>query len=63
MCGGNSHEGSKIFRVEAQGDVLYIGADTEADARFYLEKKIGEMPQHLLKFGETDQLPEGEELL
>jgi hypothetical protein len=53
----------KIFKVEAQGDTLYINAENEAHANQRLTKFTGPIPRPLLTFTEVKELPEGEELL
>lgn len=53
----------KIFKVEAQGDTLYIQAPTKADAHLQLTEKIGPIPERLLKWSEVKSLPKGEEFL
>jgi hypothetical protein len=53
----------KIFKVTAQGDVVYIQAvDLEAAKKRLLEV-MGEIPAKLLTFSEVDKLPEDEEFL
>jgi len=52
-----------IWKVEAEGDVLYIAAGDQAHAQAILFEMIGEMPVSLLHWSEVEQLPEGEELL
>lgn len=52
-----------IFKVEAQGDTLYIEAFNKADALIKLEESIGEIPDELLTWTEVKKLPKGEEFL
>ena len=52
-----------IFKVEAQGDTLYIKAPTLEDAKLQLTEKIGPIPERLLKWSEVKKLPKGEEFL
>jgi hypothetical protein len=53
----------KIFKVEAQGDTLYIRANHQSDALRQLEEFSGPIPSSLLTWSEIDKLPKGEELL
>jgi hypothetical protein len=54
---------AKIFKVEAQGDIVYINAESESAARQYLNEEMGEIPRSLLKFSVVDALPDDEEFL
>jgi hypothetical protein len=56
-------ETMKIFKVEAQGDTLYIRANHQSDALRQLEEFSGPIPASLLKWSEVDKLPSGEEFL
>jgi len=56
-------ETMKIFKVEAQGDTLYIRANHQSDALRQLEEFSGPIPSHLLTWSEVKKLPEGEEIL
>ena len=58
----NEHD-DKIFKVEAQGDTLYIQAPTKEDAHLQLTEKIGPIPERLLTWTEVTKLPKGEEFL
>ena len=58
----NEHD-DKIFKVEAQGDTLYIQAPTKEDAHLQLTEKIGSIPERLLTWSEVKKLPKGEEFL
>jgi hypothetical protein len=53
----------KIFKVEAQGDILYIQAPTKEDAHIQLSEKIGYIPESLLTWSEVKKLPKNEEFL
>jgi hypothetical protein len=53
----------KIFKVEAQGDTLYILARTQEEAKIELSEKIGYIPESLLTWSEVKKLPKGEEFL
>lgn len=53
----------KIFKIEAQGDVLFIQAATEPEALDILTDKMGEIPASLLTVSVVDELPAGEEFL
>lgn len=54
---------SKIFKVEAEGDTMYIGADDQNGARMKLTEAIGQIPESMLSWSEVPTLPDGEELL
>lgn len=53
----------KIFKVEAEGDTLYIQAESQKAARKQLHDKIGYVPDGMLTWSEVESLPEGQELL
>lgn len=53
----------KIFKVEAQGDTMYMKAEDQQAAERYLFKTVGEIPRSLLTWTEVDKVPEDEELL
>ncbi len=53
----------KIFKVDAQGDTLYINAEDQADASKQLAEKIGNIPASMLSWSEVAELPENEEFL
>jgi hypothetical protein len=53
----------KIFKVEAQGDTLYIQANHQSDALRQLEEFSGPIPSSLLTWSEVKKLPKGEEFL
>jgi hypothetical protein len=52
-----------IFKVEAQGDTMYIQAADQLAAKNRLFDMVGEMPDRILKWTEVKKLPEGEEFL
>jgi len=52
-----------IYKVEAQGDVVYIEAGTLESAKGQFFEKIGHVPASMLTFTEVDELPEDEEFL
>jgi|SRR5271157_2175001 len=52
-----------IFKVDAQGDTLFIKAPTEEAARATLRQHMGDIPNQLLTFTVVDALPEGESFL
>jgi len=54
---------NEVFRVEAQGDTLYIKADTIAEAQLVLRRHIGDIPESLLSWSGPMPLPDGEESL
>lgn len=51
---------AKIFKVEAEGDVVYVDATDLADAKKQFKQKIGDIPSSLLTFSQVDSLPEDE---
>lgn len=53
----------KIFKVEAQGDTLYIRAPHKSDALRQLEEFAGPIPSSLLTWTEIAKLPKGEQFL
>ena len=56
-------ETMKIFKVDAQGDTLYIRANHQSDALRQLEEFCGPVSSSLLTWSEVKKLPKGEELL
>jgi len=52
----------KIFKCEAEGDVLYFKASSEDKAKKKLFDLMGEIPESLLTWTEISELPEGAEL-
>lgn len=52
-----------IYRIEAEGDVMFAAADNKTDAREILYETTGFIPEHLLVFEEVDEVPEGETCL
>lgn len=53
----------KIFKIDAQGDTVYIQAATEPEAIYKLTSAMGEIPTRLLTITIVDALPDGEEFL
>lgn len=53
----------KIFKVTAEGDQLFFGAETEIEAKQKFADMMGSVPASLLTWEEVAELPEGEELL
>lgn len=53
----------EVFRVEAQGDVLYIDAFTLVEAKLVLRQRMGDIPESLLAWSGPVPLPAGEEAL
>ena len=54
---------AEVFRVEAEGDTLYIKAFTLVEAKAIFVGHMGEVPDPLLTWSGPVQLPEGEEAL
>lgn len=52
-----------IYKVEAEGDVVYIDAESEDAAFAYLTQKIGDVPRSLCTLTVVDELPADEILL
>lgn len=53
----------EIWKVEAEGDTLYIHANNQHDASQQLKHAMGPIPASLLTWTKIDALPEGEEYL
>jgi hypothetical protein len=53
----------KIFKVEAEGDTMYIQAEDKRAAQTRFTEKIGDIQVELLKWDEVDTLPDGEEFM
>lgn len=54
---------SKIFKVTAEDDRLFFGAETQAEAEQKFTAMMGPVPAEMLSWQEVQELPEGEELL
>lgn len=52
-----------IYKIEAQGDTVYVKAETQADALARLTEVMGTIPRSLLSISTVSKLPKGEELL
>ncbi len=52
-----------IFKVEAEGDTVYIEAEDKKTAHARLTEIMGPIPSSLLKWSSVEKLPKGEELL
>ena len=52
-----------IYKVELEGDEMYIEADTKEAAKARLKTFTGEIPDSLLTWTENVELPEDEEKL
>ena len=53
----------RIYRIEAEGDAVYIHADSESRAKNILFDKMGNIPEDLLTITVVSRLPKGEEFL
>ena len=53
----------EIFKVEAEGDTLYIKAVDRKAAEARLTEVMGRIPASLLRWKTVEKLPKGEELL
>ena len=54
---------SKIFKAEAQGDVMHVSADSLNEAERKLKAMCGPIPSRMIQWSEVDELPAGEELM
>ena len=52
-----------IWKVEAEGDYVYVEAETIDQAEAKFERSFGKVPRHLVTWTECDSLPEGEETI
>lgn len=52
-----------IFKVEAEGDTIYIEAGDKEEAQAKLTAVFGSIPESLLTWTEGAELPEGEEAI
>ena len=52
-----------IFKVEAEGDTVYIEAVDKETALARLTEVMGPIPKSLLKWSSVSKLPKGEEFL
>lgn len=52
-----------IFKAEAEGDSMYVEADTRAEAYKKLNDFVGGIPSYLIKWTDDVELPEGEETI
>lgn len=53
----------KIYKIEAQGDTMYVKAIDESAALKRLSEFAGDIPRSLLTITVVSKLPEGEEFL
>jgi hypothetical protein len=53
----------KIFKIEAQGDTVYVQASNQEEACDQLTEFMGPIPHDLLTFSEIKKLPKGEVFL
>jgi hypothetical protein len=51
----------KVFKIEAQGDTIYIQAGTYQEALDKMFQITGPIPLHLMSYKILDELPNGEE--
>ena len=52
-----------IFKIDAEGDTVYIEAEDKKAALARLTEVMGPIPESLLKWSSVSKLPKGEELL
>jgi len=53
----------KIFKIEAEGDEVYVQATSEDEAKHILDTTVGGVMPDILTVTEVHELPEGMELL
>jgi len=65
MTDNTTQEGTtmKIYKITAEGDVVYVKAADRVAAYARLIALMGPIPQSLLTYEEVPKLPEGEEFL
>ena len=51
------------WKVEAQGDTIYIQAPTFDDAELKFIEAFGRVPKKLVTWTQIDSIPEGEEAI
>jgi hypothetical protein len=59
----NKKTPKEVFRVEAQGDTMYIDAFTRVEAQLILRRHMGDIPESLLSWSGPMPFPAGEEAL
>ena len=52
-----------IYKIESQGDAVYVKAESEEIAKQVLYNAFGKIPAKLLTISVVDKVPKGEELL
>jgi hypothetical protein len=52
-----------IWKVEAQGDVVYVKGETIDEAELKFRDAFGEIPRKLVKWTEVSELPDGESFI
>ena len=52
-----------IYKIEAEGDAVYVEATDERKALARFTERIGPVPRSLLTISVVKKLPKGEELL
>lgn len=52
-----------IYKIEAEGDTVYLKADNEQAAKDKLTKLFGWVPESLLTITKVSKLPKGEKFL
>jgi len=51
------------WKVEAEGDTVYVQADTLDQAEVKFENAFGFIPKKLVTWTKVDKLPDGEEVI
>lgn len=54
---------SKIFKAEAEGDVMYISAGSLNEAERKIQQACGPIPSSMIQWSEVNELPEGEQFM
>jgi hypothetical protein len=52
-----------IWKVEAEGDTVYVEADDIDEAEKKFQKYFGKIPKRMMKWTVVDKIPEGEETI
>lgn len=59
----NKQRKQRIFKADAMGDIMYIGAKDQAEAARKLQDVCGPIPKSMIDWSEVDSLPKGEVLM
>lgn len=53
----------QIYKVEAEGDTVYVRGETIDEAERKFENAFGFIPKKLVTWTKVDELPQGEEFV